>query len=234
VTSANAQAAGVDPLAKYSLRPEEGVSLNAAMRDGSPFIAYRDGAGDLHLFVFPVDEEQVLVGRSDRVGLQLAWDSDISRVHAEFRCLAGEWTISDLDSSNGTFLNTRRIAGCMRLRHGDRLVLGKTLLAYLAPRTGPLESTSIAGDQPGMASLSAGQRRTLIALCRPLLTDDELKAPASNRQIAEEVHLTQDAVKMQLRQLYTLFGMADRAQGQKRASLAEFAVRVGLVSPRDL
>lgn len=223
-----------DPLAKYTLRPEEGVAMNAAMRDGSPFLAYRDGSGSLHLFVLPAEEEHISVGRSERVGLQLAWDSDISRVHAELRCVAGEWALSDLDSSNGTFLNTRRVIAATRLRHGDRLLVGKTLIVYLAPGGGASETTSIAGDQPDSARLTPGQMRTLVALCRPLLEDDGLKAPASNREIAAELHLSEDAVKMQLRQLFTVYGMADHAQGQKRAALAEFAVRMGVVTPSDL
>lgn len=52
----------------------------------------------------------------------------VSRRHAEIRPIFRQqellgWEICDLRSANGTFVNDRRLDGCQRLQHGDRLRL---------------------------------------------------------------------------------------------------------------
>jgi len=63
-------------------------------------------------------------------------DDVVSRYHAEVECVGGRWTITDLDSQNGTFLNRRRI-DTADLRIGDTIVLGeggpKVLVVVLDP-----------------------------------------------------------------------------------------------------
>ena len=59
----------------------------------------------------------------------------------------------------------------------------------------------------------------LVALCRPL-KDSAYAAPATNKDIADEVHLSVDAVKAHLRVLFERFGLDDLPQNQKRARLA--------------
>ena len=57
-----------------------------------------------------------------------------------------------------------------------------------------------------------------------------LAAPASNQQISEELHLSLDAVKANLRAMYQIFGVGRLPQNQKRAQLAERAISWGLVA----
>ena len=54
-----------------------------------------------------------------------------------------------------------------------------------------------------------------------------LASPASNQQISEELYLSLDAVKANLRAMYQLFGVARLPQNQKRAQLAERAITWG-------
>jgi DNA-binding NarL/FixJ family response regulator len=77
--------------------------------------------------------------------------------------------------------------------------------------------------------LSETQRRVLAALCRPYEGSLHLASPASNQQISEELYLSLDAVKANLRAMYQLFGVARLPQNQKRAQLAERAISWGLV-----
>ena len=77
--------------------------------------------------------------------------------------------------------------------------------------------------------LSETQRRVLTALCRPYAGSVHLASPASNQQISEELFLSLDAVKANLRAMYQLFGVARLPQNQKRAQLAERAITWGLV-----
>ena len=94
--------------------------------------------------------------------------------------------------------------------------------------------TTTGTSYPQLDELSETQRRVLIALCRPQLAEGALYAPASNQQIAEEVYLSVDTVKTTLRAMFGKYGLDELPQNQKRAGLAEFAVRVGLVTSRDL
>jgi DNA-binding NarL/FixJ family response regulator len=72
----------------------------------------------------------------------------------------------------------------------------------------------------------------LVALCRPL-KDSAYPPPATNREIADEVHLSVDAVKAHLRVIFERVGIEDMAQNQKRARLAALALVNGLVRQHD-
>ena len=58
--------------------------------------------------------------------------------------------------------------------------------------------------------------------------------PATNRRIADELHLTVATVKTHLRALFQYFGLAHLPQNEKRAQLVRTAFDLGLVSLRDL
>ena len=81
--------------------------------------------------------------------------------------------------------------------------------------------------------LTDTQRRVLVALCRPY-RDGDFATPATNQQIAEELFLSVDAVKMHLRTLFGKFALGDLPQNQKRARLAETALQSGAVSRHEL
>lgn len=68
------------------------------------------------------------------------------------------------------------------------------------------------------------QRAILDALKRPVLEGGPYATPATNKQIADEVHLSVDAVKGHLRALYARLGLEDLPQNAKRARLAEIGI----------
>ncbi|MBV9414622.1 MAG: hypothetical protein JO363_06555, partial [Solirubrobacterales bacterium] len=57
--------------------------------------------------------------------------------------------------------------------------------------------------------------------------------PATNRQIAEEVYLTVDAVKAHLRVLFERYGLSQLPQNEKRARLVVAVLDAGVLAPRD-
>ena len=145
--------------------------------------------------------------------------------------MGDQWTLVDDGlSSNGSFVNGRRVVGRQRLRQGDRLCFGSTQLLFCDP--GPPESEATRREPVPTAILTPTQHKVLVALCRPL-NDASSALPAPNRQIAEEVFLSVDAVKAQLRVLFERFGLAALPQNEKRAQLAQAALAAGAVTPRD-
>jgi pSer/pThr/pTyr-binding forkhead associated (FHA) protein len=70
------------------------------------------------------------IGRSDDNVLVLDGDDYASGHHARVESgLDGTW-VTDLDSTNGTYVNGERIEGRRRLHEGDLLQVGDTELAF--------------------------------------------------------------------------------------------------------
>jgi predicted component of type VI protein secretion system len=91
---------------------------------------------------------QVTVGR--REGEVLLEDQEISRRH----CLiapgpAAEVVVTDLNSTNGTWINGARIAGPTILRPGDELRIGDSVCRIEVPQTAPWQAP--AQPHPGQA-----------------------------------------------------------------------------------
>jgi hypothetical protein len=222
-----------------SPRPESAQELKSVIeleRHGDAFLRYRRDSGELGLVRLGDGVLHVTIGRSAQSDVSLPWDSYVSSVHAEIREIAGEWTVTDEGlSRNGTFLNGERLAGRHRLRDGDAIRVGETVIVFSAPaESAAVLTTSIASDAPRVPRVTDAQRRVLLALCRPYKSDRGFLAPASNQTIAEEVFLSVDAVKGHLRALFASFGIDDLPQNQKRARLADLALAWGVVSEREL
>lgn len=222
-----------DPLAPHSLSASELKQLLSAERAGEPFLAYRDGVGRFGLFTLTRERQITTIGRRIGMHLPISWDGEVSGLHAELRCVGEElMVVDDGLSTNGTYVNGRRVGGRQRLRHGDRIRVGQTTLAYHAAATSSAEETVTAG-QIALPRLTDAQQRVLTALCRPCL-DGDSPIPATNAQIAAEVFSSIDAVKMHLRSLFGKFELSDLPQNEKRARLVECAMQFGAVSARDL
>jgi pSer/pThr/pTyr-binding forkhead associated (FHA) protein len=208
-------------------------AVNAAERRGEPFVAGRDGAGAQFLVELVPDRWRLTVGRRDESDIPLPWDPEVSRAHALLERLADEWTVVDEGlSRNGTFVNGARVTGRQRLRNGDRVCVGATVLTFRDPGQDEAESTIRVRPASGSATLTPTQRQVLIALCRPLFSS-AFATPATNRQIAAEVYLSVDAVKAHLRGLFERFSLADLPQNEKRARLAASVLADGILTPRD-
>jgi pSer/pThr/pTyr-binding forkhead associated (FHA) protein len=44
----------------------------------------------------------------------------------------GYWFVQDLGSTNGTWLNNRRIYAAQRLKKGDKIKIGRTIVAVVS------------------------------------------------------------------------------------------------------
>lgn len=216
------------------LTPAELKRRIDAERRGRPFLEYRDGDGGLVLFELP-DRGRLSVGRDAGADVSITGDERISRLHAELERIGSSWVIADDGlSRNGTYVGGERIAARRRLHDGDAILIGDTLIAYHDPRDSPTPRTAAAPGPVDAAAITPAQQRVLVALCRPFAAGSEFATPATNREIAGELHLTVDAVKAHMRALFERFGVTELPQNRKRVRLAELALRSGVVSPRDL
>jgi pSer/pThr/pTyr-binding forkhead associated (FHA) protein len=221
------------PAAAHSATPAELQSRLDAERAGLPFLLWRDASGQ-RILILDGGDSSVTVGRGDEVDVALDADEQVSRLHAEIERTGGEWTVADDGlSRNGSFLNGERVAGRRRLSDGDELRFGATLVVFRAPAA-TAGSATVAAPDPVKVELSDTQRGILAALCRPYRDGSSYATPATNLEVAEQVHLSVDAVKGHLRVLFERFGISDLPQNQKRVRLVELALRNGVISIREL
>jgi pSer/pThr/pTyr-binding forkhead associated (FHA) protein len=222
------------PLDPHSASAAELKERLVAERSGSAFLIYRDGDSRQQILPLTDDPSCLTVGRGAASDLWLAWDSEVSRVHAQLERLGDDWTVDDDGlSANGSFVNGERVRGRRRLRDGDELRFGKTVAVFRTAPEGGSSTTKLGTDQPAV-QLSDMQRQVLVALCRPYRDGATFATPATNQQIAEEVFLSTDAVKSHLRALFAKFAIEGVPQNQKRARLVELALQQGVVAERDL
>jgi hypothetical protein len=220
------------PIASHLSTPAELKERIEAERRGAPFLVYRDVDGGQVLV--ELEGDRFTIGRRADSDIALDWDGAVSRLHAQLERVGAQWTLVDDGlSRNGSFVNGQRVRGRQRLHDGDRLCFGATLLLYRAPAEGESKSTQIGIRAGGSVHLSPAQRQVLVALCRPLGMS-AFESPSTNKQIADELHLSVDAVKAHLRVLFERFGLEDLPQNQKRARLAATALVDGIVAPHEL
>jgi predicted component of type VI protein secretion system len=198
-----------------------------------PLLRYTDADGASAELLLTGVPPRLTVGRAPENDLPLTWDAEVSRLHATLEWIGSAWTVTDDGlSRNGTYVNGDRIAGRRRLRDGDRLCFGETTVRFRAPAAeGSLSTAAVVIGRTDL-TLTETQRKLLVALCRPL-QESAYATPATNREIADEVHLSVDAVKAHLRVLFERLGLDDLPQNQKRARLAAVALVDGLVRRHD-
>ena len=67
-----------------------------------------------------------------RQGSLVINDEHASSHHAVFLSAHGLWYVEDLGSTNGTWLNGRRIVAAQRLKKGDKVKIGRTVVAVVS------------------------------------------------------------------------------------------------------
>ncbi len=79
-------------------------------------------------------EDGATLGRSSDCTVTID-DTTVSKHHARLTLENGAW-LEDLGSTNGTYVNGRRVEGSTVLRPGDRIALGAAKIVFLglAPR----------------------------------------------------------------------------------------------------
>ena len=85
---------------------------------------------------YPVNNLECLFGRSRSADICVRSGS-VDRIHATLSGNgSGEWTVYDVDSKHGTFVNDREVTGETALHYGDTLRLGNVELLFQAVEPG--------------------------------------------------------------------------------------------------
>jgi hypothetical protein len=226
--------AGERPGPRATTAPELKAQIEAE-RHGRPFFVYRDVDNEQQILIVDDGVGELWIGRSGSAQVRLDFDGEVSGLHAQIEVVGADCTLVDDGlSRNGSYVNGERVSGRRRLRDGDTLRFGRTGVLYRAPGESGAEETVVSADALTAAGVSPAQRRVLVALCRPFKEGAAFATPATNGEIAAELHLSVDAVKTHLRALFEKFGVEDLPQNQKRVGLVERALQSGLVTEREL
>ena len=80
--------------------------------------------------------ERVSIGRSSAAELCFPEDAGLSRLHFAFEAQGDEWTVQDLGSKNGTFVNNIPLKARLILKPSDRVTAGHIVIVYAPDAAG--------------------------------------------------------------------------------------------------
>src|ERR1039457_4418974 len=78
----------------------------------------------------PLTGERISFGRSSSAELSFPEDAGLSRQHFAFELQGEDWTVKDLGSKNGTFVNAIPLKGQLVLTPGDRVTAGHLVIVF--------------------------------------------------------------------------------------------------------
>ena len=178
--------------------------------------------------VFALRDDVTTVGRGGGVDISLD-DPSVSRLHAEIVRRGDHFYVADLGLSiNGTRVNGRPI-GRRVLADGDVLSFGvaRTRVNAIPAQADPDDTVEL--RRISAPDLTRREVEVLTSLCRPALQQDAFVAPATAKDIADELVVTEAAVKQHLLRLYQKFRIAEGVN--RRARLANEVISAGVVRP---
>ncbi|MCR5360224.1 MAG: FHA domain-containing protein [Thermoguttaceae bacterium] len=153
---------------------------------------------------FDLQERVLTIGRGQKCDIRIL-DDEISRLHAELRHEGKGWKITDLNSSNGLYVNGRKVAS-QRIVLGDQIQMGGTALRFSS--TADSESR-----RPDSVNLLGSVDDELSHTARPHKNaepSDAVRpagAPEQTRQPANESG--QDHLNLIYRTIYAISQMLD-------------------------
>lgn len=107
-------------------RPLPATPAGTAQRLGPEKLVVREPA-PLSGVEFLLSDEMT-VGRAAGCGVALPDDTFVSQLHARVFRRDGDLFVEDLGSTNGTYLNGKKVSAASVMRKGDRVQVGRTTL----------------------------------------------------------------------------------------------------------
>lgn len=100
------------------------VQAKVAMPSSTPSVHLVDPFGNR----YALNPGTHVIGRDPSVEISVAWDSNVSRRHAEIQVHADQIVVTDLGSRNGTNVDGKAISGPVQIQPGSQILIGSTLL----------------------------------------------------------------------------------------------------------
>ena len=108
------------------------------------------------------------------------------------------WFIEDCGSRNGTSVNGQQLTSMHPLRAADEVRLGRARLVFCGQVSAGGNPTDAVVERP---PVTAREHDVLVALCRPLANGDIFTEPATVREIAAALTVSENAIKLHLANL---------------------------------
>ena len=106
-----------------------GSGVHRDLPSGAAMLVVHRGPGEGTEYPLAPGNEVIIVGRAEECDVFLD-DVTVSRRHAEFRHGAQGWSVQDVGSLNGTYVNRVRVED-QKLRGGDEVQIGKFRFIFL-------------------------------------------------------------------------------------------------------
>src|SRR5262245_45568197 len=103
---------------------------------------------------WPLAGERIAVGRSSAAEICFPEDAGLSRQHFAFEVQGEDWTVQDLGSKNGTFVNNIPLKARLILQPGDRITAGHVVIVY-APSDGNPNAGVVVFDGDGSSATTS-------------------------------------------------------------------------------
>lgn len=126
----------------------------------------------------PSDGKPLLLGRASK-DVPLS-DYTVSRRHAELRPAGRGWSVDDLKSANGTYLNGKRLERSTRLKDGDRIQMGSTVMVWDGSEDKTLEAGGVLSPiSTDLVDLDAGSPQSSSSIIGSIGSGDDSMIIAS-------------------------------------------------------
>lgn len=79
---------------------------------------------------YPLMKESITIGRNEENTIQIN-NLAVSGYHARIDAAGNDYILTDLQSTNGTFINDKRVVS-QKLSHGDNIIVGKHVILFIA------------------------------------------------------------------------------------------------------
>jgi pSer/pThr/pTyr-binding forkhead associated (FHA) protein len=154
----------------------------------------------------PWQEESITVGRNEDNKIVID-NLAVSGYHARIDKAGSDFILTDLQSTNGTFVNNKRVVS-HKLSHGDNIIIGKHIILYVAEGKEIEEAEDAKLDLDKTMMLDTAKQRELLAKQK-----DQKKAPEAPDKIGVIDFIDgSDLGEIELTKKLTKLGKADTCE----------------------
>ncbi|MBN1849955.1 MAG: FHA domain-containing protein [Deltaproteobacteria bacterium] len=110
---------------------------------------------------YPIMKESITIGRNKDNIINID-NLAVSGYHARIDKAGSDFILTDLQSTNGTFINDKKITS-HKLSHGDNIIIGKHVLLFVATEKGKVEKSPEQLDMDKTMMLNTAKQKELLS-----------------------------------------------------------------------